>query len=117
MYEFRCHITISLNSRLKLCERILKITDNLSKTLQKKSMSVAEAQTLAEMTIKTLTAMRKDQAFHLFFEVVNQDCDRFGTFQPSLPRRKALKRFEVGEGDGYACPTVKDHFRQQYFEV
>ena len=79
-------------------------------------MSVAEARTLAEMTIQTLTAMRTDQAFHLFFEVVNQDCDRFGTFQP-LPRTKAPKRFEVGEGDGYACPTVKDHFRQQYFEV
>ena len=33
----------SLFFGLKLCERILKITDNLSKTLQKKSLSVAEA--------------------------------------------------------------------------
>ena len=29
---------------LKLCEKILKVTDNLSKTLHKQSLSAAEAQ-------------------------------------------------------------------------
>ena len=42
--------------RLKLCERILKITYNLSRTLQKQSMSAAEAQDIAAITVtfKTL---------------------------------------------------------------
>ena len=35
---------------LKLCERILLITDNLSMTLQKESMSAAEAQEIAQLT-------------------------------------------------------------------
>ena len=54
---------------LKLCERILKITDNLSKTLQMQSLSAAESHYLAEMTCTTLKSMRNDEAFKLFFEV------------------------------------------------
>ena len=38
---------------LKLCERILKITDNLSRTLQKQSLSATEAQDIAALTVKT----------------------------------------------------------------
>ena len=40
-----CHIMFGL----KLCERISCITDNLSKTLQKQSLSAAEAQELAKL--------------------------------------------------------------------
>lgn len=36
---------------LKMCERVWKITNNLSKTLQKQSLSAVE---LAELTVKTL---------------------------------------------------------------
>ena len=38
---------------LKLCERILKITDNLSMTLQKQSLSAAQAYDIAQLTITT----------------------------------------------------------------
>ena len=48
---------------LKLCERILLITDNLSMTLQKESMSAAEAQEIAKLTVDTLKGMRNDDAF------------------------------------------------------
>ena len=103
---------------LQLCERILKITDNLSKTLQKQSLSAVEAQTLAEMTVKTLKNMRTDEAFVLFFKLVKQLSVRTDTAEPSLPRkRKAPKRFEVGEGDGYHSSTVEEHYRRQYFEA
>ena len=43
----------SLLFGLKLCERILNITDNLSKTLLKKSLSAAEAQDVTELTVTT----------------------------------------------------------------
>ena len=55
---------------LKLCERFLRITDNLSRTLQKQSLSAAEAQHIAALTVKTLKDMRTDEAFRLFFEQV-----------------------------------------------
>ena len=68
---------------LKLCERILKITDNLSKTLQKQSLSAAEAQTIAEMTVKTLKGIRTDEAFELFFQLLERIRDSTDTEEPS----------------------------------
>ena len=47
----------SLLFGLKLCEWILKITDRLSGTLQKESLSAAEAQDIAALTVKTLKDM------------------------------------------------------------
>ena len=52
---------------LKLCERILCITDNLSKTLQKELLSAAEAQDLAKLNNETLKSFRTDEALELFF--------------------------------------------------
>ena len=54
---------------LKLCERILLITDNLSMTFQKGSMSVAEAQDIAKLTVDTLKGMRNDNVFKLFSDL------------------------------------------------
>lgn len=103
---------------LKLCERILKITDNLSKTLQHQSLSAAQAQDIAELTVKTLKGIRTDEAFELFFQLVECLRNRTDTEEPSLPRkRKAPKRLEVGDGDHYYSPTIQEHYRRQYFEA
>ena len=103
---------------LKLCERVLKITDNLSRTLQKQSLSAAEAQDIATLTVKTLKDMRTDEAFGLFFERVELLCNSTDTEGPSLPRkRKAPKDLEVGHGDAYHSPTIQEHYRRQYFEA
>ena len=70
------------------------------------------------MTNETLMSIRTDKAFVLLFETVKRDCDRLDTNQPTLPRkRKAPKRIEVGEGDGYHSPTVQDYFRMIYYEA
>lgn len=42
---------------LKLCERILKMTDDLTKTLQNSSLSAATAQHIASLTVTTLSKM------------------------------------------------------------
>ena len=77
---------------LKPCERILKITDNLSKTLQHQSLSAAQAQEIVELTVKTLNSIRTDEAFELFFEVVQRLQNQTETEEPTLPRkRKAPK--------------------------
>ena len=103
---------------LHLCERILKITDNLSKTLQIKSMCASEAQDLTRMTVETLKGMRKDEMFKLFFQHVHKLCEQTGTEEPSLPRkRRAPARFEVGEGTCYFSSDIDEHYRRLYFEV
>ncbi len=103
---------------LKLSERILKITDNLSKTLQHQSLSAAQAQDVAELTVKTLKGMRTGEAFDLFFQLVESLRCRTNTEEPLLPRkRKAPTRFEVGDGDHYHSPTVQEYYSRQYFEA
>ena len=52
---------------LKLSEKILKLTDNLSRTLQKQTLSAAEGHSVAKMTIKTLKALRTNEHFAAFF--------------------------------------------------
>ena len=91
----------------------------MSKTLQMQSLSAAESHYLAEMTCTTLKSMRNHEAFKLFFEHVELIRNQAGcTEEPSLPRkRKALKRFETGDGDSYHSPSVEEHYCRQYFEA
>ena len=53
---------------LYLCERILKITDDISRTLQAESMSASEEQFIAKQTIETLVKMRTDAMFDIFYK-------------------------------------------------
>ena len=60
---------------LHLSKKALKITDNLSRALQKQSMSAADGQEIAQMSLETLKGIRSDKAFSLFFALVGQSCD------------------------------------------
>ena len=51
-----------------LAEMILKHADNLSRTLQHKSMSAGEGQQVAAMTASTLKSVQNDESFDLFWE-------------------------------------------------
>ena len=103
---------------LHLSGRILKITDNLSKTLQNESLSAAEAQVIADQTVETLKRMRSDEMFELFWKHVECLRVRTDTDEPTLPRkRKAPRRYEVGDGESHHSNTVEDHYRQNYFEA
>ena len=95
---------------LKLCESILLITDNLSMTLQKESMSAAEAQEIAQLTV---------DVFKLFFQLVESIHEKTDTEEEaSLPRKcKAPRRLEVGKGENYHSATIEEHYRQKYFEA
>ena len=50
--------------------KLYLITDNLSKSLQKESMSAIEGQKIAQMTLKTLQNMSTDESSDLFYECV-----------------------------------------------
>ena len=95
---------------LHLFERISKITDNLSKTLQTESLSASEAQRIAKYTIHTLQGMRTDDMFDLFFEhrELTKTYRHRSTY---FTKRRVPSQYELGEGEGYHSPTVKDHYR------
>ena len=101
---------------LQLGKKILKITDNLSRTLQHQAMSAAEGQAVAELTVRTLKAMRTEESFAMFFDLVNRFHEMSGTDSPVLPRkRRAPQRFEIGSGEGSHSETVEEHYRHQYY--
>ena len=80
-----------------LSEMLLRHSDNLSKSLQTSQMSAAEGQQVASLTVRTLTSLREDGQFELFWTKVTTLADAAGVHEPVLPRCcKAPKRFEVG---------------------
>ena len=95
---------------LCLCETVLKITDNLSRTPQKHSLSAAEGQSFAELTVKTLK----------FFSLVMQlrNTKETNTDEPVLPRkRRAPREFGIVTGESFHNTTVEEYYRSQYLEV
>lgn len=101
-----------------LGELILNHADNLSSTLQHKTMSAAAGQEIARMTVQTLKSLRSDAMFDLFWAKVNQFTSTHEVNDPRLPRqRKRPRRYEEGTSDGDFHETPKQYFRQHYFEA
>ena len=74
----------------QLSKKILKITDNLSRTLQHQVMSAAKGQAVAELTVCTLKGMCTEESFALFFfDFVDCFCTVTSTDPPVLrPQEK-----------------------------
>ena len=53
---------------MHLSYKLYSITDNLSKTFQKESMSAVEGQRSDNLTLKTFENMRTDESADLFYE-------------------------------------------------
>ena len=104
---------------LNLGHRIFSHTDNLSKTLQKSSMSAASGQRNAILTMEVLNQIRNDDCFKAFYETVMlKKQPHTDISEPKLARkRKAPARFEVGSGEHFYPQTAEDHYGQIYFEA
>ncbi len=103
---------------LLLGENLFRHSDNLSRTLQKKDISAAEAQVIARKTVVTLQGIRNDDSFNNFWERVNLLALKNDINDPILPRRrKHPGRFEDGEGPHAFDQTPKDMYRKIYFEA
>ena len=103
---------------LLLCKKILLITDNLSKTLQKESLSAGEGQELAKLTLQSLKNMRSTDSFDLFFSLVEKVRHQTGCEEPVLPwKQKAPKHLEVGSSEGFHSASIQEYYRQLYFEA
>ena len=103
---------------IQLGRKLLSIVDNLSRSLQAKTISACEGQQLVRMTQATFKSMRNDESFDLFWEYVEQRRALVDVSSPALPRRRKVpRRLEVGESEGEYPTTVKDHYRRIYFEA
>ena len=76
---------------LMLGELILNHTDNLSCTLQKTTISAAQGQSVAKLTVNTLQKIRNDQSFELFWKNVENKASLLGISDPQyLVKEKFL---------------------------
>ena len=90
---------------LRLASVIFSATEQLSTTLQGRSINMQEAISAAETTKMFLNRQRSDSAFTSFYDSVVKDAQAF-TNEPTVPRK---------QGHLYASPSV--YYRKQYFEV
>ena len=103
---------------LLLGELVLRHTDNLSRTLQHVSMSAAEGQKVAVMTVTILKSIRNDASFDQLWEVVCKKAELLGINDPQLPRQRKLPhRYDDGLSRGDFAATPKMHFKLCYLEA
>lgn len=69
---------------------LLRHTDNLSISLQEKSLSAAEGQRLAKLTLDVLISLRDENNFKSFYARVISDHVRFQVDAPTLPRKRKV---------------------------
>ena len=62
-------------------------------TRQKESMSAAEAQEFAKLTVDTLKGMRNDDVFKLFFQLVESICEK--PIQKKQVYQESVKHLDV----------------------
>lgn len=98
--------------------KVLNMADNLSQSLQAAILSACEGQQVVRTTLATFQAIRTDECFYLFWEYLEARRSSADVSPPTLPRRrKAPRRFEVGESVPEHPTTTQDHCRKVYFEV
>ena len=71
---------------------LLRHTDNLNKSDQKKSLSAAEGQRLACLTLDVLKLLHDEDNFKQFYKRVLQDKVIFQIDDPTLPRKRRTTR-------------------------
>lgn len=100
-----------------LGEMILRHSDNLSQTLQKRTTSAAEGQVIAKMVIDTIAKLRTE--FDLFWEKVVKIAESVEIEEPQLPRqRKVPRRLDDGNTSShFHHESPKAYYRQVYYEA
>ena len=64
---------------------LLSYVDNLSKTLQNKSTSAAEGQQVDRMVIDTISTLRTDRDYDLFWKKLNKAAQSHDIDEPHVP--------------------------------
>ena len=95
----------------------LKYSDNLSPGIETSHMPAAECQLVATLTKKTLTKIRTEEAFSLFWERCKKAATELKINEPVLPRKRQCPvRHFLGETSSEFHDNVKHYYQQIYFE-
>ena len=102
---------------LMLAEKLLKHSDNFSRTIQATSMPAIEAHRLSGLCIEVLQRMRTDRDFELFWELSRSTQKLLNVDDPVLKRnRKRPRSYEDGSAEHFFFDTPELFYKQIYFE-
>ena len=73
-------------------EMLLQHTDNLSRTLQSANISAAEGQHVAKLTVKTISQLRNEDSFKLFWANTTAKAKSLDFGDPAIPRKRRVPR-------------------------
>ena len=99
---------------------VLRHGDELSRTLQKTTISASEGMELSRNTLKTLVTMRSDKQFCVLWGKVTDLAREVNASEPCLPRkRKVPRKLEdyAPNRESEAVMTPEQHYRRLYFEA
>ena len=95
--------------------------------MQQKKMSTVKGKELADLTVKTLQAMKNDRDFNLFYETTKKSTSTIKEIStPGVPRKRkrpnycSLQYIESNlstTGEAYYPETAVDHFKPMYMEA
>ena len=91
-----------------ILQLVLRDSENLSKTLQKSSVTSCQRKEIADLTLQTINSLRSKQA-----EVLE-------VTQPSLPRKRKRPAKLLNENEAYLYDEVSDlktFYRRIYFDA
>ena len=107
---------------LNLSQRLFAISDNLSKTFQKESMSALSGLYLAELTVGTYQKIQSDEEAKLFFKIVSKKSLGYPFInKAALPRKRkrpsygSLDNYFQVEGYSNSASTYHPTTPEQYF--
>ena len=96
---------------IELGQKYLNMVDNLSRSLQRATISACEGQEIVKKTVQSLQSIQSSDHFDLFWKYLEHRCSEFNISPPQLPRRKRPPRtLDIG-GTVLENPSmVQDHF-------
>ena len=101
---------------LNLSHLIFSATEQTSRALQAKDISVQEALNAVNLTVAFLKRQRIDTAYQLFYSLVVTNAKKY-TDDPVLPRyRRPPRRLDDGSAP-HVFTSPKDYYRAKYFEA
>lgn len=103
---------------LKLCHLLFSAAEQLSVTLQTRSINIQDALAAVKATKAYYHRIRSDEAFSKLYADSIDIAKKYSINEPVLPRyRKRPSRYEDGNSRQHQYLSPKDYHRHQYFEA
>ena len=96
--------------------RVLRRSDNVSKTLQSLSLSATDSHACAKLTLSTLHRIQNHDSINLFWAIVLQHQSRLDVLPPKLPKKgRAAARFSEG-AEPFHRTTTEAAYHQEFLQ-